>query len=104
MLARKTTILLCGDGILSTGEKLKVVAAFESLVIWARKGQHRMFVGPDKRLCPGTSPLSHPVQAGVLTFPEPLLVCISAMSLPFFTEREKIIIIIWVLSKLFSCT
>lgn len=47
----------------------------------------------------------HPVQAGVLTFPETLLVCISAMSLLFFTEREKIIIIIiWVLSKLFSCT
>lgn len=40
MLARKTTILLCGDGILSTGKKLKVVAAFESLVIWARKGRH----------------------------------------------------------------
>lgn len=65
-----------------------------------------MFVGPNKKLCPGTLPLSHPaVQAGVLTFPETLLVCISAMSLLFFTEREKIIIIIiWVLSKLFSCT
>lgn len=48
-----------------------------------------MFVGPDKTLCPGTSPLSHPVQPGGLPFPEPLLVYISAMPLLLFTEREK---------------
>lgn len=37
VLVRKA-ILLHGDGIFSVGKELKVVAAFERLAIWARKG------------------------------------------------------------------